>query len=364
MPDVTQITDDVKRKMISTALRNALTFVMRNHVNAFDNELRKQTEGGPIGLELTGLLARIYMIWWDKQFLQKCAENQISPVMYKRYVDDINTLVECAGPGKTYNGQEIVTDPEKEENDRNKNDDEITMKLLNEIGDSIHPSIKLTTDFPSANEDNKIPILNLKVWTKIDDDQRTKIIYEHYRKEVSTKATVHARSAMGKKQKRSILTQEMLTIMINCSPLLDEERRKEHLNNYMKRLQFSGYDKEFRFDVYNGANKAYQKLMNESNRGLRPLHRPKNWKRSERQLEKEQKKRTWYKQGGAESVVFVPCTPNEQLKKKYEQEITKSGFNIKVVERSGIKIKDILHKKNPFKKENCEKKRLLCMHVR
>ena len=31
------------------------------------------------------------------------------------------------------------------------------------------------------------------------------------------------------------------------------------------------------------------------------------------------KKRSWYKREGAESVIFVPCTANEELKKKYEQ---------------------------------------------
>ena len=123
----------------------------------------------------------------------------------------------------------------------------------------------------------------------------------------------------------------------------------------MKRLQFSGYDKEFRYDIYCAAKKGYQKLLDESNANIRPLHRPKTWKRSKRQLEKEEKKRSWYKRGGAESVIFVPCTPNEELKKKYEQEISKSGFNVKVVEKSGIKIKDVLHKKDPFKKTQCDR---------
>ena len=91
--------------------------------------------------------------------------------------------------------------------------------------------------------------MNLKVWTESNEENRTTVIYEHYRKEVSTKSTVHYRSAMGMKQKRSILTQELLTIMINCSPLLNETKRKEHINEYMKRLQFLGYNEEFRYDV-------------------------------------------------------------------------------------------------------------------
>ena len=295
------------------------------------------------------------MVWWDKQFLQKCAENQVGPKIYKRYVDDSNLLSEPVEPGRTYNGVEIITDPEMEENERNRNPDEITMRLMCEIGNSIHESIQLTTDYPSKNPDNKIPILNLKVWTELNEESRTTVIYEHYRKEVSTKYTVHSRSAIGMKQKRSILTQELLTIMTNCSPLLDEETKKEHINKYMRRLQFSGYNKEFRYDIYNAANKAYQKLVDESNREIRPLHRPKHWCRAERKAEKGGKKKTWYKRGGAESVIFIPCTPNEQLKKKYEQEILRSGFRIKVVERSGVKIKDILHKKDPFKKKECER---------
>ena len=56
---------------------------------------------------------------------------------------------------------------------------------------------------------------------------------------------------------------------------------------------------------------------------------------------------------GAESIIFVPCTPNEELKKIYEREIEVRGFNVKVMERSGIKIKDILHKKDPFRKAEC-----------
>ena len=158
---------------------------------------------------------------------------------------------------------------------------------------------------------------------------------------------------MSRKQKRSILTQELLTIMNNCSPRLDEATPKKHINEYLKRLQFSGYNKEFRYDIYNSAKKAHQKMVEDAAKEIRPIHRPKTWKRDERKQEKKKKKRTWYKTGGAESVLFVPCTPNEELKKKYEKEIKKSGFEIKVIEKSGTKIKDILHKKDPFKKEQC-----------
>ena len=44
---------------------------MKNHVYRFDNQLRVQANGGPIGLALTGEVAECYMMNWDKKFLRK-----------------------------------------------------------------------------------------------------------------------------------------------------------------------------------------------------------------------------------------------------------------------------------------------------
>ncbi|KAK3753663.1 hypothetical protein QZH41_010139 [Actinostola sp. cb2023] len=51
--------------------------------------------------------------------------------------------------------------------------------------------------------------------------------------------------------------------------------------------------------------------------------------------EKKEKKRSWYKRGGYKSVIFVPATPDSQLKKELEQDINESGVKIKVAERAG-----------------------------
>ena len=51
--------------------------------------------------------------------------------------------------------------------------------------------------------------------------------------------------------------------------------------------------------------------------------------------------------------MFVPCTPEGKLKKAYQDEIIKSGLKIKIVEQGGTMMKGLLHKKEPFKPENC-----------
>ncbi len=229
------------------------------------------------------------------------------------------------------------------------------MELLLEIGNSIHKSTQLTTDFPSKNQDKKLPILDLKVWTKKKDHQEIMIVYEHYRKDVATVTTIHARSAISTRQKKTIMTQELLRIMNNCSRRLEEDVRNGHVNEYMKRMQYSGHSKTTRYDVYQSAKKAYEHQLRKDETGEEPLYRPKTWRKTERKKEKREKRKNWYKANGTESVIFVPCTPDERLKKAFEEKIRASPFNIKVIEKSGKKLKDVLHKKNPFNKSKCER---------
>ena len=78
-----------QRVMLTEAIKIVLETLMKNHVYEFREELRKQKEGGAIGIDLTGELAKIYMTWWDKELLKKLEELAIDLILYKRYVDDI-----------------------------------------------------------------------------------------------------------------------------------------------------------------------------------------------------------------------------------------------------------------------------------
>ena len=69
--------------------------------------------------------------------------------------------------------------------------------------------------------------------------------------------------------------------------------------------------------------------------------------------QKEKKKKNWYKEGGFDSVLFVPTTPDGKLKKMYHHEIQNSGLRIKVIERTGKTLKSALQRTNPFKTRNC-----------
>ena len=62
---------DEERKLFGKALEIMLVTCMDNHVYQFDDKIRVQEKGGPIGLKLTGEIFDCIMIDWDKQLLEK-----------------------------------------------------------------------------------------------------------------------------------------------------------------------------------------------------------------------------------------------------------------------------------------------------
>lgn len=113
--------------------------------------------------------------------------------MYMRYVDDINVVVKTSS---------LTSDKEE-------------INRIREMGDEIHESIKLEADCPSNHSDGKVHILDLKVWMS-----GNKVMHEYYAKQISSKVVTCNRSAMPLKDKRTVLIQEILRIILRCSPRL------------------------------------------------------------------------------------------------------------------------------------------------
>ena len=57
-----------ERNMFGKALEMMLIMCMDNHIYEFENKIRLQKQGGPIGLKLTGEIADCLMINWDKNY--------------------------------------------------------------------------------------------------------------------------------------------------------------------------------------------------------------------------------------------------------------------------------------------------------
>ena len=208
--------------MFREATRVVLGIIMNNHVYTFDNEIRKQVRGSPIGLQLTGVLAQIFMIWWDKEFAARLKEFGIGKKLNERYVD-INVATQATPLGMRYKDGKMFVDDQLVREDTAMSADERTMMIVKEIGDDIHPSIRLDVDYPSKHQDNKIPILDMKVWVETREREHNGevkrvavILHEYYGKSIASKPVVNARSVLPRTVQprtvqRTVLTQEVLS---------------------------------------------------------------------------------------------------------------------------------------------------------
>ena len=280
------------------------------------------------------------MCWWDKELKKRLNEQGMEVIMYKRYVDDINM---------------ILRNNQRENNVLNQ--DENNMKTVQNIANQIHPSIETTIDYPSRNKDKKIPILDLKVWTeeiKINENKTFIILHEFYCKEVTSKNVINSRSAFPEKSKRTILTQEIIRILMNCSRRLKWETVCKHVEFFLAKMQLSGYGQNFRAQVVKSALNAYDKIIEKDENNIEPLYRNRNYKRIERMEDKRTKKANWYKgKDQNETVIFIPATPRSELKTRMKEVIDRAEVKIAIAEVPGRNIKNILQRSDPFRSSKC-----------
>ena len=69
-PPVRDPTDEERKKMIALAVSEEVRFVMKNHLFKFREDLFKQNDGGSIGNELTGVVAKTRVIRFIRKLKQ------------------------------------------------------------------------------------------------------------------------------------------------------------------------------------------------------------------------------------------------------------------------------------------------------
>ena len=89
----------------------------------------------------------------------------------------------------------------------------------------------------------------------------------------------------------NILVADLVRVMRNVSPLCKESERTVHVQHFINRMQYSGYDQKERTDVYMKALTNFEKIKEKARVGEIPMYRSKFWMQKEREKEKVEKKR-------------------------------------------------------------------------
>ena len=326
-PDCDQV-----RLLVALVVSHCVGVVMSNHTYKLGDKMFLQSDGGPIGLQATGAIARAYMMMYDSLYLEAAASAGIEILMYGRYIDDSNQIV--------------VDDSESE-------DGENVAARLKVIANNLIEGLEIEDDLPSRHRNNKLPILDMKV--HLDTDGY--LIHEHYEKEVSSKLVISARSAHSSNSKRSVHISELVRRMLNTSRRLDwNEYVAPVLQEYMGRMMAAGYSEQYRENILRNAIAVYDSKVVEDSEGGTPLNRPNGYKKTERRKEKKKKRNNWGTKGGHIAPIIIPSTPGGELAKRLRMVAEKEGvpgLRFKVVERGGVTISRQLQKPNPTESPGC-----------
>ena len=191
------------------------------------------------------------------------------------------------------------------------------------------------------------------------------VLYEHYTKPMASSLVIPQRSAVPRKVKRATIAQMAVKILENTSLELPWSRKAQLLSNLSLRIKQSGYNASFRLNIFKSALKCWERRLQMDQSGDKPLHRVRNWKREERQKEKERKKETWYtkKEENPRNAfpIFCPPTPKSTLASSWKQiaeEIKEQSNGLvspKIVEQGGVPLKNLVTRTSPMETDKCEK---------
>ena len=257
--------------------------------------------------------------------------------LYSRYVDD--GLIAFKRDG--------IYEEEEEVNH---------MEAVKILGNSISPDIRIKMDFPSNNDNGRLPVLDTEIWMEDCEVNRTVkriIMYSFYEKPMSNIYVVLKRSAMAMFTKINILVNDLFRVMRNVSRLCTDSERISKISSYMSRLEISGYSWRDRVVIFSKAKCKYDKIKQNAERGISPMYRGKFYEKKERMRKKAEKSKTWFGKKVEVSTFFVEATPSSELKKQCQQIIDEVKLPVKILEKSGKSLQKQLVKSNPFHKGKC-----------
>ena len=99
-------TKEEKVKLFAAALEIAVRTIFKLHTYQFGGKLYQQSEGGPIGLRLTGACAKLVMASWSRKVNKILEREKIEVALAAGYIDDIRYLTTIIEKGRRWEEKE------------------------------------------------------------------------------------------------------------------------------------------------------------------------------------------------------------------------------------------------------------------
>ena len=254
-----------------------------------------------------------------------------------------------------------------------------TSLVMLDIQNSVFSCLNFEMETPQMFSDNKLPTLDFKCFV-LDK----KIQYSFYQKPMAKKTVIQRKSALGENCKIASLSQNLVRRMKNTSEDLPDSERIQIIDEYSSQLSASGYSAAQSRRIVTAGLTGYQGLVERVAKGETVMHRsaaegfasrkrkkllgPGNWFKTKRKFENKKQKRKKEKKEEPEviTVLFVPQTPGGELSKRLqraEEKISKlTGEKVRMVEKAGRTVRQMLHKSNHWSGGVCGRDKCLPCH--
>ena len=257
----------VERKvMVALMLREQVRVLVTNHLYTTGGKLYHQLGGGPIGERITTILARMVMYQFDIRFLELTNRLKVPLLLSKRYVDDVNAAGRALDRKTSVKVREGVASLEQGEEDTDLEDDAHTASIYRDIANTVLPrSVVMEEDVASEHPGKKLPILDMETW--VEDSS---IKFQFFRKPMSSRAVVMARSAFTTRNTMVILLAEGDRRRKSCSPDLPWETKAWFLTDLSIHMMDCGHSQSFRDIVISRVVAKYLDSLARHMSGERP----------------------------------------------------------------------------------------------
>ena len=380
-------TDHQVKLLLAACLGVAVETVFTLHTYRFGGHIWQQLSGGPIGLRLTAVVARLRMARWMRELKETLGENGVEILLAGFYVDDVRMVTTVIPPGLRWDNskRKLIFDQSwlLEDLESGQDPGERTSHLILGIMNTLTPDLRFTVELPSDFSSGRIPTLDTEWWISREGNSQ-KLLYSFFRKPMASPYCTLESSAWAWNNKASSLSQEVIRRMTNVSEDLPLEERLEVLREFIDLLTNSGYSRSQSRLILMAGLKGYEARRLRADQGGIPLHRSKHQTQQGRAVRKMMEKANWYKVTKRDqpreteqthsgpstkrvqprsntvqpsTVMFVPRTPGGKLLsqlKEVEENISRvTKRKVRLLEETGSKMRELLCRSDPWEGEPC-----------
>ena len=358
-----------RNEILAVVVSIAVKAMFKKHYYSFNGRTYHQNNGGPIGVRGTCAVARLCMQIFDQKWSRKLMEVCIRVRKNMRYMDDGRTLLQPIRPGWRWVGEELLFCTRWEREGRDKTPEciskQVLLHSLNGVTDYLRFTVESQEDFQGW-----LPTLDTNI--RVENDNT--ILFKFYKKPESAKNVVHQSTAMEENSKMKILANDVMRRMKNTCERMGPGEKRRIIDDYAQELCNSGYSIDQVRRVLISGIKGFESKRRRCQELGERLRRTGKMSKNTRVMKKLTAKSSWFKgnkdkkpeydgrqkgktkkmknlscdQGRVKTktIIFVEQTEMGKLAKALREVMERIapilGFNAKIVERTGVSLKNLV----------------------